>query len=64
MDIWNDGNLKALGIKKDTKKHIITVNVPFTVTITDQDKYYNFRSILIRNDIPFTESEEMEISKN
>jgi hypothetical protein len=64
MDIWDEGNLKALGIKKETKKYTIKIDGPITVTISEQEKYFNFRSVLIRNDIPVIESVEENVCKN
>ena len=61
--IWDDDNLKAIGVKKSTKKYTIRVDEPFTVT-TDQDIFFSFRSVLIRNKIKFTETIEEEICKN
>jgi hypothetical protein len=59
MNIWDEGNLKALGIKKETKKYHIKIDVSIDVTIDDQEKFFNFRSVLIRNSIPFTVTEEI-----
>jgi len=61
--IWDDDNLKAIGVKKNTKKYTIQVDEPFIVTM-DQDKFFAFKSVLIRNKIKFTETIEEEICKN
>jgi hypothetical protein len=54
LNIWDESNLRAIGAKKDKKEYVISVEKPFTVKIDDQEKFFNFRSVLIRNDIPFT----------
>jgi hypothetical protein len=54
LNIWDESNLKAIGAKKDQEEYIITVEKPFVVKIHNQENFYNFRSVLIRNDIPFT----------
>jgi hypothetical protein len=65
MNIWDDGNLKAIGAKKSQKVYSIKVDVPFVVSIDDQERFFNFRSVLIRNSIPFTVVEtEDKICKN
>jgi len=67
MLIWDEGNLRAIGSKKDTKRYTIEVNEPFSLTIIDQDVFYTLRSLLIRNKIKFTEQiidKEDDICKN
>lgn len=65
MNIWDEGNLRAIGAKKSKKTYTIKVESPFVVTIDEQEKFFNFRSVLIRNGIPFIVSEsEDEICKN
>lgn len=64
MKIWDDGNLKAIGVKTTKKTYKINVDVPISVFI-DEDHFYNFRSVLLRNNIPFKEEiQESKILKN
>ena len=62
MNIWDDGNLKAIGAVKSKKVYSIKVDNPFVVTMDEQEKFFNFRSVLIRNGI-LCQNQKMEFVK-
>ena len=53
--LWDEDNLKAVGVKKDATVYKITINTPVELTTTNPDLFYSTRSILLRNNIEFNE---------